>query len=266
MGLSSSTKPQKVETLSPEQQQLLSFFTGGAAQGFPSALDAILTQLDPSKTQELFQQAVAEPALQSFQSEVIPSILQGSANLGAKGGSSIDRQLARAGERLEGTLAQQLAGLQFGQQQQGISNLLGLGQSALGQPAFGLQQQGLSPMAQFILGLTGAASQGVGAGVGAAAAASSADYKENINEYEDALEKVKDLKVKKYDYKEDFGGRKNCVGLIQEECPDELKVEQEGLKLVDVYGLASMLVQAVKELTNKVEKLEAKYGSDPTSA
>lgn len=157
MGLGRSPQPKRVETLTKEQKALLNQFIGGAQQGFGPGLEAILTQLDPQRTEELFQQAVADPALRSFQQQVIPSILQSSANLGAKGGSNIERQLARAGTSLEADLASQLAALQFGQQQQGIANILGLGQTAIGQPAFALQQPSPSPLQQLSSGLIGGA-------------------------------------------------------------------------------------------------------------
>lgn len=166
MGLSSSTKPDKVATLSAEQQQLLDQLLGGASSAFPSGLQAILGQIDPEKTNEFFQQSVAQPAIQNFKAEILPAIQQSGANLGAKGGSSIDRQLAQAGSNLESSLAQQLGVFQQSQQQAGLQNLQQLLGQGLGTESFALQQKGLSPLAQFILGLGGSAAELGGAYLG----------------------------------------------------------------------------------------------------
>ena len=93
-------------------------------------------------------------------------------------------------------------------------------------------------------------------------AGSSIDYKENVRDYGNALEKVKALEVKQYDYKEEFGGAKDCIGLIAEDVPQELYVSQKGHVGVDVYGLCSMLVKAVQNLTAKVEKMEVRNANN----
>lgn len=134
-------KTEKVSTLTGEQKQLLNQILGGASGAFPTGLDAILQQLDPERARGQFQQAVADPALREFQSQVIPSILQSSANLGAKGGSAIERQLAQAGAGLERGLGEQFAGFQAQQQQAGIGNLLQLLLPSVGQQAFAIQQR-----------------------------------------------------------------------------------------------------------------------------
>jgi len=141
MGRPKAPSPTQVPTLDPQQTQLLTQLLSGIGPQLGGAFGAIETQLDPAQQTAFFQQAVAEPSIEQFQSQVIPSILQAQASLGAKGGTSIERQLAQAGRSLETDLARQLAGFQVGQQQAGVGNiasLLGLG---LGTQPFALQQQ-----------------------------------------------------------------------------------------------------------------------------
>lgn len=151
--------PTQVSTLTDPQQQLLSLLTSGLAGAVPGGLEAIGQAFQPESVESLFQEAVAQPALRGFQAETIPSILQAQANLGAKGGSAIERQLAVAGRDLEQMLGQQRVQFQLGQRQQGLealSRMLGLG---LGTQAFALQQPGLSPGAQIGSQLAGSALQ-----------------------------------------------------------------------------------------------------------
>lgn len=140
--------PRQVSTLLPEQQQLLQQLIGGSQQAFPEALQAIIGQLNPEQSREQFQSSVADPAMREFRSSVIPSILQASSNLGAKGGSSLERQLAQSGQKLELGLGEQFAGFQAKQQQQGIQNLLQLLVPQTQQQAFALQERGPSLIAK----------------------------------------------------------------------------------------------------------------------
>lgn len=114
------------------------------------------------------------------------------------------------------------------------------------------QQQGLAGPLIGAAGTIGAAHMLAPAAI----AMSSIKTKENIFPYEKGLEIVKNLDVKSYDYKSEFGGIKNKVGVISEELPDELCTDLNGIRCVDTYGLISILINSVKELEEKVARLE----------
>jgi len=146
-----SKGPKRISTQTEGQENVLNQLLESLGQGLPTGLESILTQLDPEKTAALFEQGVAAPAQERFKSQTIPSILQASTNLGAKGGGSIERQLGQAGRGLEGDLAAQLAQFQAGQQQAGIGNLSQLLGIGLGKEAFAIQP-GQPGIGQQILG------------------------------------------------------------------------------------------------------------------
>ena len=120
------SKTEQVPTMSKDQLQVLQQLLGGLQGGLPQGFEALLQQLNPESARDTFQSSVADPALREFQGKVIPSILQSQANLGAKGGRSLERQLAQAGAGLEQGLGEQFAGFQAGQSQTGIENLIHL--------------------------------------------------------------------------------------------------------------------------------------------
>lgn len=94
----------------------------------------------------------------------------------------------------------------------------------------------------------------------AAAAASSIKIKKNIKPYDNGLDEVRKMEVKKYDYTVPVtGGQENRIGLIAEAMPKELQLDIEGINHVDVYGLVAILVNAIKNLDEKVKTLEAKH-------
>ncbi len=136
-----SKAPKQVATLTPQQSEALSQLLQQVGPAVSPGVEAILGQLDPERAREQFQQAVAAPAMREFQGSILPSILQASADLGAKGGSSLERQLARAGAGLERGLSEQFVGFQAQQQQAGLQNLMQLLLPAVGQQAFALQQR-----------------------------------------------------------------------------------------------------------------------------
>lgn len=122
-------------------------------------------------------------------------------------------------------------------------------------------QQTFTPLiskSQGIMGpLIGAGGTALGGYLGGAAfAASSEKIKENIREYNKGLEVVKDLDVKIYDYKKEVGGQKNKVGVIAETVPEEIQALVSGIKGVDLYGLIGLLINSVKQLNEKIERLE----------
>ncbi len=106
------------------------------------------------------------------------------------------------------------------------------------------------------------AGMAVGAGSklgGAAMMGSSEKIKENITDFENGYEVIKALRVKSYDYKQGFG-KKDCIGLIAEETPEPIRVKNEhglnGFEMVDLYSLMSVMLDAMKTIQEKIEKLE----------
>lgn len=85
------------------------------------------------------------------------------------------------------------------------------------------------------------------------------NLKENLVEIKDALEKCKTLKGYTYNFKDTPNARHS--GLIAQDIQKVLpeSVSENGEKLVvDYNGVVALLVEAVKELSTKVENLEVK--------
>ncbi len=222
-----------------------------------------------------------EKALSDYQRYTTPSL---AAQYSPKG-SAAKQALKDSGEDLQRSLANDFAGLknsiagnymnQLSQNRnqdintrlQGLSGTMGqpISPVSLGmQPAYNQKQGGTSGMGgTLIAGGLSAAGQFAGSEAGAAAIASlfasSREVKENIEPYEKGLEAVRDMDVKIYDYIGPVDGRQTGrVGLIAEEMPEELQGMIGDVKAVDVYGLVAVLVNAVKQLDEKVKILEAR--------
>lgn len=85
------------------------------------------------------------------------------------------------------------------------------------------------------------------------------DLKENLAEIENALDKCKSLKGYTYNFKDTPTTRHS--GLIAQDIqkilPESVS-ENNGHYVVDYNGVVALLVEAIKELSAKIEKLEAK--------
>lgn len=83
--------------------------------------------------------------------------------------------------------------------------------------------------------------------------------KTNIVTIDNALTTVKQIESVKFEFKD--GGKKSA-GVIAQQLeqilPDLVNTADNGLKSVDYSGLIGYLIGAVKELSDKVEQLEAK--------
>jgi hypothetical protein len=94
----------------------------------------------------------------------------------------------------------------------------------------------------------------------AAAAASSIKVKDNIEPYENGLDEVRKMEVKKYNYTIPVVGRQDeRIGLIAEDMPKEIQLDIDGINHVDVYGLVAILINAVKNLDEKITKMEINH-------
>lgn len=104
---------------------------------------------------------------------------------------------------------------------------------------------------------------------------SDARLKENVCYIDEALDKVAQIQGVEFDWTEDYmerrGGedgmfvRKHDVGLIAQDVekvlPEVVANREDGFKAIKYDRVVALLVNAVHELTNKVEELEAKLES-----
>ena len=93
---------------------------------------------------------------------------------------------------------------------------------------------------------------------------SDARLKENVETIDSALDKVNQLRGVKYNK---IGEDKNSIGVIAQEIekvvPEVVLENEDGIKSVAYGNITAVLIEAVKELSNKVEELENKLnGTD----
>lgn len=227
-----------------------------------------------------FKTGVVDPMMQQYKQQVLPGLQQRFVDANAGSSSALNQALASSANDLTTQMGQmylpfkqsqqqtqlaaaggltgmtspmlQYQGQQYGQYNQANANrmsaLSGLGGLA--------GQQTFTPLISQQSGIMGPLI-GAGGAIGAAAMLSSEKVKENIIPYNKGLEIIKDLDVKHYDYKKEVGGAKNKIGVIAETLPDEICSEMNGIRCVDAYGLISLLINSVKQLNEKIERLEA---------
>lgn len=235
--------------LTPEQQQLFSQTLQQLGPDFMQSLGGFLQPQSQEDLQSTFQQSFVDPAMQTFEQQVVPGIQQRFVDAGAGSSSALNQALAQSAGDLSTSL-----GAQFGQFQQ---NQQQLQQNAIGQFLPLLTGQTFSPQFQQQQGLAGPMLSAIGQ-IGGGWAQSSYKVKENITEYKKSLETLKDLTVRQYDYIEEVGGEKGRVGLIAETLPTELTKSIDGILHVDVYGVVGLLINTIKELNDKMVQLEAR--------
>ncbi len=235
--------------LTPEQQALFSSFLTGLGPDAMATFGNLLQPMGQEQMDEVFQKAYVDPAMQTFEQQMIPAIQQRFTDANAGSSSALNQALAQSAGDLSTALGSQYGQFFQNQQQQQLQ--------AINQFLPLLTGQTFSPLIQQqsgILGpLIGAAGQ-IGAGV----AMSSKEVKENIREYEKGLEEFMELDVKQYDYIEDVGGQKDKVGLIAEDIPEELTAKKDGILHVDLYGVMGLMINAMQEMYEKIVQLEGK--------
>lgn len=255
MGSTKTKQIGEASLASNEQTNFINQIVGQLTGQAGGAYGDMTQEYDPEQFQQMFQQAFVDPAMMNYSQQVVPGLQQQFNDANAGSSSALNQALASSAKDLSTGIGSQMG--QFYQNYQ--SNKLG----ALGQMGGLAGTRILDPIIQEGYNSTGDWIGLAGSAMGAAGAAyaSSKDYKENIEDVENMLDTVNALSVKKYDYREERGGRKGNIGLIAENVPEELKVSREDFKGVDVYGLASMLVKAVQELTQKVKTLEKSHAN-----
>lgn len=91
---------------------------------------------------------------------------------------------------------------------------------------------------------------------------SSQEIKQDIEESDSVLDKIKEAKIYKYRYKGDVSETKSLPEkkygfIIEKETPKELIIGDDKNQSVHLYSMASMNWKATQELIEKIEKLEA---------
>ena len=85
-------------------------------------------------------------------------------------------------------------------------------------------------------------------------------FKENIRPLQSSLKNVSRLEGVSYDWKDKNKGHARQIGLIAQEVeaiyPEFVHTNEEGYKSVNYAGMVAVLIEAVKELENKVSTLE----------
>ena len=140
MGKSKAAPIEQVSKFTGGQEDILSQLISGIQGGEYSkfgesdqyqqgmgALSQLLGGFNPQRTQEAFQQQVADPARQQFQEQTLPGIREQLIGAGVGRGTGAERIQTQAGQQLESNLSGQLSGvLQQGEQmgaQQQLSSL-----------------------------------------------------------------------------------------------------------------------------------------------
>jgi len=228
-----------------------------------------------------FKTGVVDPMMQQYNQQVLPSLQQRFIDMNAGSSSALNQALASSANDLTTQMGSMYLPFMQNQQQTRLAAAQGL--TGMASPYLGymgqqsdLYKTALGGRQAALAGLSGLAGQQtfqpilsqkegwLGPTIGAAGSAlggwmmSSEKIKENIRDYDKGLGVIKNLDVKIYDYKPEAGGAKNRVGVIAEHVPEEISAEIKGIKAVDLYGLIGLLINSVKELNKKVEKLEEK--------
>lgn len=219
---------------------------------------------------DAFKAGVVDPMMQQYQQQVLPGLQQRFVDANAGSSSALNQALASSANDLTTQMSANYIPFMQGQQQTRLQAAQGY--AALSNPYVDLYKQGHANRLAALSGIGGMAGQhtfspfisqregilgpliGAGGMIGAAAM-SSRSIKTNIENYDRGLDVLRDVSVKKYDYKEEFGGSKNRVGVIAEDMPKEVTTEINGILAVDLYGLIGLLINSVKELDKKIKKI-----------
>jgi hypothetical protein len=238
--------------MTKQQQQFLQQLLSGQGQNAQNATGQLLE----GGNEEQFQKGIIDPAMRTYEQQMLPAIQQrfGDANAGSS--SALNQALVSSAGDLSNTLAGQRINYDQmkGNQQMGALQQM---MSLLGQRQFEPIVQGPQKgLLGDIIGTTGQVAGTLGA---AGIMASSSTVKENIRDYDKGLETVRNMDVKQYDYIIPVpGAQHDRVGLIAEEMPKEIQASVDGIRGVDLYGLVSILVNCVKQLDAKINALEAR--------
>jgi len=120
-------KTKRLETLTPEQKELISLINEGLTSG-EGPFGSLFGEFD----QESFQQGVANPAIKQFQEDILPQIQEKF----IAGNQALGSGMRRGQLKAAGDLQDKLAQLLYNAQQQHQQNRLAGLQTALGVKGF----------------------------------------------------------------------------------------------------------------------------------
>jgi hypothetical protein len=233
----------------------LNLLQGAATGTAPSQAQAVLQQgLDQSLAQQAALANAGNMATQLARQRA-------SADVGAQLGQQTANQasmlraqeMAAAREGL-GNLSSGVLGQRLGAQANTMGAIGGLAgnQASTAGNMFNTQQQAQTQLTGRLAGIIGGAAQG-----GAAAMASSKEYKENKTPIKDgeAAEKIKNMRIEKWDYKDGIADEGTHVGPYAEEFKETFGTEGDGksIKFQDAIGIT---MKAVQDLAKNVDMLE----------
>jgi hypothetical protein len=233
----------------------LNMLQGAATGTAPSQAQAVLQQgLDQSIAQ---QAALANSGNMATQL----ARQRASADMGAQLGQQTANQasMLRAQEMAAaregfGNLSSGVLGQRLGAQANTMGSIGGLAgqQASTAGNMFNTQQQAQSQLSGRFAGILGGAAQG-----GAAAMVSSEELKENKKPIKDgeAADKIKNMRIEQWDYKEGVSDESTHVGPYAEEFKQTFNTEGDGksIKFQDAIGIT---MKAVQDLAKNVDMLE----------
>jgi hypothetical protein len=234
--------------LTKEQQSQLQSTLQNLGPQYQQALSQFMQPKGYEDYKGMFEEQYVKPAQQAYERSVLPSIQQRFVDTDAGSSSALNQALAQSASDLSTSLGTQFGQFMQGQQQNQLQ--------AMGQYNPLMTNQTFSPMLQEREGILGKLIEALGRVGGGAMAASSRDVKENIVDYHKGFSVLDKLSVKNYDYKSDIPSEKNKVGIIAEDLPEELQVNINGILGVDLYGLLSVAINAIKELKTEITNLK----------
>lgn len=132
-----------VQLQTQAQQELLNSIL---AQAGPGLAQAYQQQLQPGAFQDVFQQAVVDPAMMAYEQQALPAIQQRFVDVGAGSSSALNQALGQSAADLSTMIGQQ-AGQFYQKEQASQQNVMQLLNQLLGQKTFEpivQKQQGLA--------------------------------------------------------------------------------------------------------------------------
>lgn len=244
-----STHEKNISMLTPEQQAMFSTILGGLGPQYMQGMQQFMQPQSQEDLEATFQKTYVQPALQAMEQQIAPAIQQRFADAGAGSSSALNQALGQAASDLSTSMGSQFGQFQQNQQLQQLQALQGFSPM--------LTNQTFSPLIQQQSGILGPLIQ-AGGQIGAAAAMSSKDVKENIRKYDKGMNELVKLDVMQYDYIKEVGGAKDKVGLIAEHVPKEMTASKDEILHVDLYGVMGLMINAIKELNERIVQLEGK--------
>lgn len=164
---------EKMDTLSPEQQQLFQQIMSSLGQGgqlgqsYGQGLSGLQEMLNPSSAA---YQRFEAPHLQQFEQQTVPGLAERFAGAGAQGGALSSSGFGQALSSAGGQLQTQLAGMKAGLQQQAIRDIMqqysGMAGMGMGAETFGYQAPKEGAIMKLLAAFAGGAGRGATGGMG----------------------------------------------------------------------------------------------------